>query len=454
MEVTETTNDGVKREFRVTLPATDLDARVMVRLTEMKDQVRINGFRPGKVPVDHLRKVYGRAVMAETIDGIVKETNAKIVSDHGLKLALDPKVTLPEDKDEVEKVLAGKADLSYTVAVEVVPKITLADFKTIRLERLAVDVGEDEVDDAVRRIAEQNRTWSARPDGAKAEAGDRVTATFKGSVDGEALPGGSETVVVQIGSKTAPVALEDGLVGIAVGDTRSIEVPFPAEHPDPKYAGKTAVYEVTASALESGSEVALDDALAASVGVESIDKLRQVVRDRIAQEYAGATRHKLKRALLDKLDELHRFESPPSLVEHEFDNVWGAVRNEMNQQNRSFEDEGTTEEKAREDYRAIADRRVRLGLVLADIAEKNNITVSDEEVSRALVQQARQFPGREREMWDYYQKTPGAIASVRAPLFEEKVVDFLVELAEVAEKKVTREEFLKAQEEDDEMPAR
>jgi len=453
MEVTETTNDGVKREFRVTLPATDLDARVIARLTEMKSQVRINGFRPGKVPVDHLRKVYGRAVMAETIDGFVRETNAKIVSDHGLKLALDPKVTLPEDQNEVEQVLAGKADLSYTVAVEVVPKIALADFKSIPLERLTVEVAEGEVDEAIGRIADQNRTYTARPEGAKAETGDRVTGTFKGTVDGEPIPGGTDATVLQLGSRTAPAALEDGLVGIAVGDTRTVEVPFP-EHPDPKYAGKTAVYEVTVSALEAGSEVALDDTLAASVGLESMAKLRQVVKDRIAEEYAGATRHKLKRALLDKLDELHKFEPPPSLVENEFANVWSAVQNEMAQQNRSFADEGTTEEKAREEYRTIADRRVRLGLVLADIAERNNITVGDEEVSRAVVQQARQFPGREREVWEHYQKNPGALAAVRAPLFEEKVVDFLVELADVTEKKLSREEFLKAQEEDDEMPGK
>lgn len=453
MEVTETTNDGVKREFRVTLPATDLDARMIARLTEMKSQVRINGFRPGKVPVEHLRKVYGRAVMAETIDGLVKETNAKIVSDHGLKLALDPRVTLPEDHNEVEQVLAGKADLSYTVAVEVVPKITLADFKSIKLERLGVDVGDDEVDDAVRRIADQNRTFTARPEGAKAEIGDRVTASFKGTVEGEPIPGGSEAMMLQPGSKSAPEQLENGLVGMTVGETRAIEVPFPAEHPDPKYAGKTAVYEVTVSGIESGSEVALDDTLATSVGLESMAKLREVVKGRLAEEYAGAARHKLKRALLDKLDELHRFEPPPSLVDNEFENVWGAVQNEMAQQKRTFADEDTTEEKAREEYRKIADRRVRLGLVLADIAERNNLTVSDQEVNRALAQQVRQFPGREQEVWEYYQKNPGALAALRAPLFEEKVVDFLVELADVTDRKVSREEFLKAQEEDDEMPA-
>jgi trigger factor len=454
MEVTETTNDGLKREFRVTLPATDLDARVIERLTEMKDRVRINGFRPGKVPVDHLKKVYGRAVMAETIDSLVKETNARIVNDHGLKLAMDPRVVLPEDKNEVENVLTGKADLSYTMAVEVVPQITLADFKTIKLERLTADVTEADVDDGIRRLAEQSRTYTARPEGGKAETGDRVTVAFKGTIDGVPFEGGTaENVPVLLGSNSFLPEFETGLVGVAAGDTRTINATFPADYPNPNLAGKTAAFEATASAVERPVDVTLNDAFATSLGVESMEKLRQAIRDRIAQEYAGASRHKLKRALLDHLDTLHKFASPPSLVEQEFANVWGAVQAELKQQNRTFEDEGTTEEKAREDYRVIADRRVRLGLVLAEIGEKNNIRVSDEELSRSLLERARQYPGREREVWDYYQKNPNAQASLRAPLFEEKVVDFIVELADVSEKKVTREELFKASEDDDEQPA-
>jgi trigger factor len=454
MEVTETTNDGLKREFRVTLPATDLDARVIERLTEMKDRMRINGFRPGKVPVDHLKKVYGRAVMAETIDGLVKETNAKIVNDHGLKLAMDPRVILPEDKDEVENVLAGKADLSYTMAVEVVPQIALADFKTIKLERITADVTEAEIDDGIRRLAEQNRTYTARPEGGKAETGDRVMVAFKGTIDGVPFEGGAaENVAILLGSNSFLPEFEAGLVGIEAGETRTVNATFPADYPAANLAGKTAAFEVTASVVEQPGDVTIDDAFATSLGVESMEKLRQAVKDRIAQEYAGASRHKLKRALLDKLDTLHKFASPPSLVEHEFANVWGAVQADLKQQNRSFEDEGTTEEKAREEYRAIADRRVRLGLVLAEIGEKNNIRVSDEELSRALLERARQYPGREREVWDYYQKNGSAQASLRAPLFEEKVVDFIVELADVSEKKVTREELFKAGEEDDERPA-
>jgi trigger factor len=447
MQVTETTNEGLKREFRVTLPATDLETRVTERLTEMKDRVRINGFRPGKVPVAHLKKVYGRAVMAETIDQMVRETNAKIVTDRGLKLAMDPKITLPEDSGEVENVIAGKTDLSYTVAVEVVPQIALADFKAITLEKLVADVTDPDVDEGVRRIAEQNRTYTAKPEGAKAESGDRVVMSFKGTINGEAFEGGSgEDVPMNIGSNNFIPGFEDQLLGIAAGETRTIDVTFPANYAAEKLAGQAASFAVVAKSVETPNGFAVDDALATSLGVESVEKLRQAIKDRIGQEYAAASRQKLKRVLLDKLDVLHKFEAPPSLIEQEFTNVWNTVLADLKSQNRTFDEEGTTEEKAREEYRSIADRRVRLGLVLAEIGEKNNIKVNDDEVSRALMERVRQYPGREREVWDYYQKNANALATVRAPIYEEKVVDFIVELADVVEKKVTREELFKEDE--------
>jgi trigger factor len=452
MQVTETTNEGLKREFRVTLPATDLDARLTERLTEMKDRVRINGFRPGKVPVDHLKKVYGRAVMAETIEQMVRETNTKILTDRGLKLAMEPKISLPEDQSEVESVISGKTDLSYTVAVEVVPQIVLADFKAIKLEKIVADVADIEVDEGVRRIAEQNRTYAARPEGAKAESGDRVIISFKGTVNGEAFEGGSgDDVPVRIGANVFLPGFEDQLLGIAAGESRTVNVTFPADYAAEKLAGQAASFEVVAKAVELPNELTVDDAFATSLGIESLDKLRQAVKERIAQEYAGASRQKLKRELLDKLDVLHKFEAPPSLVEQEFTNVWNTVLADLKSQNRTFEQEGTTEDKAREEYRAIADRRVRLGLVLAEIGDKNNIKVNDDEVSRAVMERARQYPGREREVWDYYQKNYNALASVRAPIFEEKVVDFIVELADVVEKKVTKDELFK--EDENELPA-
>ncbi|HMA72391.1 MAG TPA: trigger factor [Xanthobacteraceae bacterium] len=444
MQVTETTNEGLRREFRVTLPATDLDARVTARLTELKDQVRINGFRPGKVPVTHLRKVYGRALMAETIDEMVRETNAKIMTDRGLKLAMEPRITMPEDKGEVENVISGKTDLSYTVAVEVVPQITLADFKVIKLEKIVADIVDLDVEEGIRRLAEQNRTYTTKPEGATAEMGDRVVVSFKGTIDGEAFEGGSgEDVPLNLGESTFIPGFEEQLVGIAAGETRTVNVTFPTEYAAERVAGKAASFEVTAKSIEKPGEITIDEDFAKSLGLESLERLREAVRGRIGQEYAVASRQKLKRALLDELDALHKFEAPPSLVEQEFSNVWNTVVADLKSQNRTFEQEGTTEEKAREEYRGIADRRVRLGLVLAEIGDKNNIKVSDEEVSRAVIERARQYPGREREVFDYYQKNANALATVRAPIYEEKVVDFIIELADVTEKKVTKEELFK-----------
>ena len=452
MQVTETTNDGLRREFRVVVPATDLESRVHERLTKLKDQVRINGFRPGKVPVAHLKKVYGRAVMAETIDQVVRETNGQIVTDHGLKLAMEPRTTLPEDKDEVENVINGKADLAYTLAVEVVPKIEIADFKSLELEKPVADVADTDVDAALQKLAEENRAYKARSEGGRAESGDRVMVSFTGAINGVPFEGGSgEDVPLTIGSNTFIPGFEDQLIGIGTGETRTVNVMFPANYAAQHLAGQAAAFEVTAKAVEAPQPAAVDQALATALGAESIEKLRTAVHDRIAQDHAMASRQKLKRVLLDRLDALHEFAAPPTLIEQEFTNVWEAVVADLKGQNRTFEDEGTTEEKARAEYRDIADRRVRLGLVLAEVGDKNNIKVTDEEVSRGVVERARQYPGREREVWDYYQKNPGALASVRAPIYEEKVVDFILELAKVSERKVTKDELFK--EDDAPLPA-
>ena len=448
MQVTETTTDGLKREFKVVVPASDLDARLNDRLAQLKDRVQLRGFRPGKVPVTHLKKVYGRAVMAETIEELVRETNAKIVTDHGLRLAMDPKITMPESQSEIEGVIAGKSDLAYTVALEVVPPITLADFKQITLERQVAEVGDEEVEEALRRIVEQNRPFGAKDDGAKAEKDDRVTVKFTGTIEGQPFEGGSsDDIAVHIGSNTFIPGFEDQLIGIAAGETRTVNVSFPENYLAPNLAGKNAVFEVTAKAIETPGTVTVDDAFAKSLGIESLDKLKGAIKERLTREHAAASRRKLKRALLDQLDGLHKFAPPPTLVEEEFKNVWNSVLSDLQSQKRTFADEGTTEEKARDEYRSIADRRVRLGLVLAEIGDKNNIKVTDEEMTRAIVEQARQYPGREQEVWDHYRKNPGAVATLRAPIFEEKVVDFIVELAKVTDKPVSREELFR---EDDE----
>jgi trigger factor len=447
MQVTETNIDGLKREFKVVVPASELDARLNDRLTQLKDRVQLRGFRPGKVPVTHLKKVYGRGVMAEAIDELVRETNAKIVTDRGLKLAMDPKITMPESETEIEGIINGKSDLAYTVALEVVPPITLADFKQISLERLTAEVSEDEINEAVGRIADSSRPFGPKGDGGKVETGDRVVVKFTGTMDGEPFEGGSgDDIPVQVGSNTFIPGFEDQLIGMAAGETRTVNVTFPGNYLAPKLAGKAAVFEVTAKSIETPGTVTVDDAFAKSLGMESLDKLKAAVKERLAREHGVASRQKLKRVLLDELDKLHKFDPPPSLVEQEFNNVWGTVMSDLQSQNRTFADEGTTEEKAREEYRGIADRRVRLGLVLAEIGEKNNIKVTDDELQRAIVEQARQYPGREQEVWDHYRKNPQAVATLRAPIYEEKVVDFILELAKVSERPVSREELYKEDE--------
>ena len=449
MEVTETLSDGLKREFQVQVPAADLAARVTERLGELKDRVQMRGFRPGKVPVNHLRRIYGKAVMAETIEAVIRELNVKIVSERGLKLAMEPKVTIPNEGTAVENVIGGQSDLAYMLALEILPKIDLADFQGIKLERQVAEVTDAQINEALDKIAEQNRPFAAKTEGAKVEKGDRVVIDFAGRLDGAPFEGGTGgDVGVNIGTGTFLPGFEDQLVGMAAGEMRVVKVTFPENYPNSQLAGKDAEFDVTVKSLEAPGKVAPDDAFAKSLGLESLDKLKEAVKARLQQEHAALSRQKLKRQLLDKLDEMHKFALPPTLAEDEFRNVWTAVEGDLKAQGRTFVDEGTTEEKAREEYRGIAERRVRLGLVLAEIGEKNKITVTEDEITRAIVERARQIPGREQEVWDYYRKNPAAVAAIRAPIFEEKVVDFLIELAAITEKQVSREDLFKDEEDE------
>jgi trigger factor len=449
MQVTESVSEGLRRVFDIQVPAADLEARVAERLGELKNRIRLNGFRPGKVPVGHLKKLYGRSVMAETIETVIQEANAKVVQERGLKLAMEPKVMMPEEAQEVERILEGKSDLAYKLTLEVLPKIELADFSRIKLERLVAEVTEPEIDAAIQKLAEANKPYTPKGEGAKAESGDRVMIDFSGRIDGQLFEGGTgQGVPVDIGSGTFLSGFEDQLIGMAIGETRLVRAAFPATYANPNLAGKDAEFDVSAREISVPGTVTIDDGFAASLGQETLAKLRETVKSRIAQEHTGQARQKLKRKLLDELDAMHKFEAPPTLVEEEFKNVWSVVENDLKSQGRTFADEGTTEEQARNEYRAIAERRVRLGLVLAEIGDRNKITVSEDEISRALVERMRQFPGREQEIWDFYRKNANALASVRAPIFEEKVVDFIIELAEVTERPVAREELYK---EDDEV---
>jgi trigger factor len=444
MQVTETLNEGLKHEFQISVPASDLDAKADAKLVDLKDKVRLNGFRPGKVPVSHLKKVYGRSVMAETIDQTIRDTNTQIFTERGFRLATEPKVTMPTEQKEVEELLSGKTDLTYTVAIEVVPSIQLADFKSFSVEKPVVEVTDADVDDAVKRIADQSRPYTAKSEGAKAENGDRVTINFKGTIDGTPFDGGTgEAIQVVIGTGQFIPGFEEQLIGIGVGETRTLKVSFPKNYASEKLAGQPAEFETTATAIEAPGETKIDDEFAKTLGLESLDKLKEAARERLNAEFAGAIRQRVKRTLLDRLDESHKFEAPPSLVAEEFKLMWDSIKAEMESSGKTFADEDTTEEAAKEEYQKIADRRVRLGLVLSEIGEKNKISVTDDEVGRAVIERARSMPGREKEVWDYYRNNANALAQLRAPIYEDKVVDFILELANVTEKKVTREDLFK-----------
>ncbi|HLL27528.1 MAG TPA: trigger factor [Xanthobacteraceae bacterium] len=439
MQVKETLSEGLKREYSVVLPKAELDERVSSRLEGIKDRVNLPGFRPGKVPMPHLKRVYSKAVMGEVIEQAIADANSKIVNDGGYRLAMEPKITFPsEQPSALNEVIEGKADLAYTVALEILPKIDLVNFKNIQIEKLAAPVTDADVDEAIRRIAEANRTYS--PKEGKAEKDDRVVISFVGKIDGEPFEGGeSENVPVVLGSSRLIPGFEDQLLGYSAGQSGVVKVKFPDDYVAERVAGRDAEFDVTVNSVESPNEILLDDDLAKSLGVESIEKMKQQVRERVSHEHFFASRQRAKRKLLDELDKLHKFEVPPTLVEQEFQGIWQSLEKDMEKRRVSFADEDTTEEAAREEYRRIADRRVRLGLVLAEIGERNKIQVTNQEIDRAILDQARQFPGREQQVLDYYKQNPMAVAEIRSPIFEDKVIDFLLELVQVNEKQVSKE---------------
>lgn len=442
MQVTETLSEGLKRELKVVIPATDLESKLMEKLHEAKDRVQIKGFRPGKVPVAHLRKIYGRSVMAEVIEQTVSESTQKIVEERSEQPAFQPAIKLPEDQAEVEDVLACKSDLAFDMTFEVLPPFEVADLSTIEIERPVADVTDEQIAETLDRIAEQNKPFEARGEKEKSKDGDRVTIDFVGKIDGEPFEGGTaEDAPLVIGSGQFIPGFEEQLVGKKVGEETTVTVTFPEEYGAEHLAGKTAEFDVTVKAVEKPGKVTLDDDFAKTLGMESLDALKDAIRQQIESEHGGATRMKVKRELLDKLDEMHKFDLPPTLVDREFEGIWQSVTQDLEKANRTFEDEDTTEEKAREEYREVAERRVRLGLVLAKVGEKAEVQVSEEELQRALYARVREFPGQEQQVFDFYKKNPGAMMELRAPIYEDKVVDYILELAKVTDKQVTREEL-------------
>jgi trigger factor len=443
MQITETSNEGLKRTLQVTVPAGELGKRFSDRLDEIKDRVQLKGFRKGKVPVPHLKKMYGRSLMVEVLQDTVRETSNQALADRKLRPAMQPSVTLPEDQAEIEKVLAGQADLSYSMTFEVLPAIELADFKKLKLERLVADVDDEAVEKAIGDLVDRSVTYAAE-EGRAAATGDRVTVDFVGKIDGEAFEGGTaEAAPIVLGQGNFIPGFEEGITGAKAGEARDVAATFPADYPVENLAGKAASFAVTVKEVAAPSRPEVNDEFAKTLGAESVAQLKDLVKQQIDREYANVARQKLKRELLDALEQAHEFELPPSLVDNEFAAIWQQLEANLKRADKTFADEGKSEEETRAEYRKIAERRVRLGLVIGEIADKNDLKITQDEMRKALIEQARRFPGQEKTVYEYYEKTPGALAELRAPIFEDKVVDFVLDKAKPADKKVSKDELFK-----------
>ena len=437
MQITETVSEPLRREFTVVVPVKDLDEKLTGRITEMQPKIHMKGFRPGKAPVSFLKKTYGKSLMGEIVNNAINESSEKVLKEKELKPATTPRVDFIS---AMENVVAGKSDLEFTVKVDLMPEFQLANLSALKAERLVADVSDETVNESLKRLADDQKVYADKGEGAVAETGDVLTIDFDGKVDGERFDGGkAENFDVRLGSNTFVPGFEDQLVSAKAGDERIVKVTFPENYGAAALAGKEADFDVKVKAVKSAGEVAIDDELAKKLGLDTLDTLKERVKEQLQGEYGRVSRMHLKRRILDSLDEAHSFGLPGGMVDAEFQNIWTQVDAELKREGRTPEDEGKTEDELKAEYRGIAERRVRLGLVLAKVGEQNAISVSQDEVNRALAMRARQYPGQEQQVIQYYTSNPQAMAEIRVPLFEDKVVDFLGELMEVKDRKVSRE---------------
>lgn len=472
MQVTETSADGLKREFRITVPADELEGEISKRLDELGRAIRMPGFRPGKVPMPLLRRRYGSAVRGEVLEQQVQSTSAEAMQQHNLRPALPPRVEIVSSDEG--------ADLEYKMSVELLPDMPPLDFSDLGIEKLVPDVPAEDIDKAVERLAEQQR--KAAPVERAAANGDIVVMDFVGRIAEVEFPGGKgENISLELGSGQFVPGFEEQLVGAAANDKRQVSVTFPADYGNAELAGKDAVFDVTVKEVREREPAKTGDELAKEVGLETLAELRQEVEQRMQRDYAGVARQRLKRDLLDKLAARYDFAVPPGMVEMEYETIIRQYEAEKAIEAGRAPDgpaaEGTEgvpaaagtegdapaveagagaeaealstgetpedEEKTKAEFRQIAERRVRLGLLLAEVGRNNNITVSQEELNQALAREARRHPGYERQVIDYYRKNPDAVGNLRAPIYEEKVVDFIVEMAKLSERKVSPAELMR-----------
>ncbi|MBS0242661.1 MAG: trigger factor [Proteobacteria bacterium] len=442
MQVSVTSSEGLKRTLKVVIGQGELGERFTSRLDEVKGQIQLKGFRKGKVPPAHIKKVYGRSLMAEVLQKAVEESTSKAIADRNERPAFEPKVEFPENEAEVNKVIEGEGDFAYSVSFEVLPEFKLADLGTIELEKLVAEVPEADVAKALESMADRNVSYEVQ-DGRVAEGGDQVTIDFVGRVDGTEFEGGKgEDMPLVLGSGAFIPGFEDQLKGAKPGEEKIVKVTFPAEYPVETLKGKEAEFTVQVKSVGAPKKPAIDDEFAKGMGIESLEELRKRVAQQMAGEYEQVARQKMKRQMLDALDAAHSFELPPTLVDGEFQGIWQDLTQRMEQAKRTFADEGKTEDEVKAEYRKLAERRVRLGLVLGEIGNEAKVEVTQDELRNALFAQARRFPGQEKMVYEYFQKNPQAVSQLRAPIYEDKVVDYIAGKAKVTEKKVSSEELL------------
>ncbi len=449
LQIVEKSAEGLSRTYGVLVPADDLTEKLEARIAEITPQLNLKGFRPGKVPTAHVRRIYGRSLMGEVIEQTLSESTQKALDEAKLRPAGQPDLKLESDMDQV---LAGKADLAYELSVELIPEFQPVDVATLELERPVYEPTDADLDEALGELAQQNRTYEPRAGKTvKAQDGDMVVIDFVGRIDGEAFEGGSaEDAQIVLGSGQFIPGFEDQIVGAKPGADLVVKVTFPDDYPVERLRGKAAEFEVKVKEVRAPVDAPADDEFAKKLGLADLAALKDALRGQLKGRYDRMSRFKAKRALLDALDDKHSFDLPQGMVDAEFEGIWAQVQAENEREGPSEEDKDKSEDQLKAEYRKIAERRVRLGLVLAEIGRGQNVQVTDQEVMQAAREEAMRYPGQEQQVFDAIRNNPQIQAQLRAPLYEDKVVDAILEKAKVADQPVTKEKLL----EEDNVPDR
>jgi trigger factor len=444
MQVKELKAEGLSRSYEITIKKDDLEKRLEAKIKEMQPEVNLKGFRPGKVPAKHIRKMFGQSIMNDVVQDTVAETTQKTIADNKLRPAGQPKIDLRANGEDVTN---GKADLEYTLEVETIPEFDPVDPATLKFTRLKTDLDEKLVDERVAELAKGQKTYKKKAKTAKAKKDDAVLINFVGRVDGEAFDGGSmDGHQLVLGSNSFIPGFEDQLIGVKAGDKMDVTVTFPKEYQVEALAGQEAVFETEVLEVQGAKDAEVDDDFAKKLGLDDLKALNDAIKGQLESELDLQSRMKLKRAILDELDKKHKFDLPPNMVEAEFANIWAQVEKDKEAGELDEDDAKKTDKKLKADYKKIAERRVRLGLVLAEMGTKTKIEISNEEIQQAMIAEARRYPGQEQQVVEFYQKNPDALAQLRAPIYEEKVIDHIIESAKVTDKKVDHDELFKEDE--------